>query len=138
MARITMQNFKDSCEGSGGNQSLIAQRLECTRQAVSLFIQRNKKAKTLLEDARGKILDKALSNVDQAIVDGDLKTSQWYLERKSEEFKQKMSVDQKTEHSGTIGGDKKYEVEVIHTYKEEEEESDEDDKSENDESLHGD
>lgn len=95
MTKINSKNFKEACKGSAGNKSIIAQKLDVSRSAITQCLKRNQKFREIYDNASKKIVDKARSNVNQAVDGGDLKTSKWLLERRAEEYKSKEEITHK-------------------------------------------
>ncbi len=80
MARLIITTFKVALKDSGGNQSIIAQRLKCTRQAVSLFLKKNPKMRLLLDAEAEKVIDAAENVLDSSITKNkDLDSAKWKL-----------------------------------------------------------
>ncbi|HUU87351.1 MAG TPA: hypothetical protein VMX17_06325 [Candidatus Glassbacteria bacterium] len=80
MTRITKKNFKEALKNTGGNQSRIAEKLEVSRQAVSLFLQRNLDMKLLHEEENDLLYDMAEDNVAiDVMVHKDTDESKWLL-----------------------------------------------------------
>jgi len=80
MTRITKKNFKEALKNTGGNQSRIAEKLEVSRQAVSLFLQRNPDMKLLHEEENDLLYDMAEDNVAiDVMVHKDTDESKWLL-----------------------------------------------------------
>jgi len=103
MTRITKRNFKKALKNTGGNQSRIAEKLEVSRQAVSLFIQRNPDMKLLNEEENDLLYDMAEDNVAiDVMVHKDTAESKWLLintkKGRARGFGQKTEI----EHTGDI------------------------------------
>ena len=80
MTRINQKVFKLALIDSGGNQSTIAKKLEVTRGAISLYLQRNPKMKALLNIEAERIIDVAENVIDHEIVKKrDVDSSKWKL-----------------------------------------------------------
>ena len=67
MTKITEKKFIKALKESGGNQSIIAERMNVTRAAVSIFISRNPDMKSLCEAEGEKIIDIAENIIDEDI-----------------------------------------------------------------------
>ena len=80
MTRISQTKFKAALEGSGGNQSTIAQKIGVTRGAVHNFINKNPKMRDLLETEAERIIDVAENVIDADIVKKkDIDSAKWKL-----------------------------------------------------------
>lgn len=80
MTRINIKNFKEALKKSGGNQTIIATKLEVTRQAVSIYLIKNPKMKELCEIEGEKIIDAAENIIDSSINnDKDIDSAKWKL-----------------------------------------------------------
>ena len=101
MARHTVAQFKKAIPNSGGILSTIAARVGCTWHTAKKRIEASAVLTELYEEERRKIDDKAQSNILQAVKDGDLSISKWWLQVKmADEFGDRV----KQEISGPNGG----------------------------------
>ncbi len=112
MARITKKLFKDAAADSGGVQSIVAQRLEVSRQSVSVYIKKHEDMKAVLELERERIIDKAESELFKAAdrgekwaIDKILRTigkNRGYIEKQELEITEKLSSLTKEEREEEI------------------------------------
>ena len=110
--RINQKNFKEACDGSGGVQAVVAQKLDVTRQAISIYLKRNPKMKIYLEESGEDILDVAEHNVNKKVIDGDYDASKWKLETKGKV--RGYSKKQEVEHFGEVKGVSKLQLELVY------------------------
>lgn len=103
MTKITQKSFIKALDKSGGNQSTIAQRLEVTRGAVTLFLNKNPKMKELCETEGERIIDVAENVIDSSITkDRDLDSSKWKLLHSKRGKARGYGPKTELEHSGEI------------------------------------
>ena len=57
MGRINLQRFVKACKDSAGLISIIAKRLDVTRQTVYSFLEREPAAQKYIDEAKEEILD---------------------------------------------------------------------------------
>jgi hypothetical protein len=99
MAKISIKKFKIAIVDSGGNQSLVAERLNCNRSSVCRFLQKNPPMKDLLEEEAEKVIDVAENIVDHQIVkDKDLDTAKWKLLHSKRGKARGYGIKQEMEH----------------------------------------
>ena len=124
MTKINQKTFTKALEKSGGNQSIIAQRLDVTRGAVTRYLQKYPKMKDLCELESERIIDVAENNIDHDIVKNkSIETSKWKLANSKRGKARGYGPKIEQEMSG--GTDNKIEVEIIEVIKSEDENSDE-------------
>ena len=96
MPSYKASEFIEAIKDSGGVISTIADRVGCSRPTVTKYIDEYVTVRTAFEAERNRVTDKARSNVIDAIEEGDLSTSKWWLQVKDAEFVQKSEVDLKS------------------------------------------
>ncbi len=80
IARISKVSFQKALKNSGGNQARIAEKLEVSRQAVNLFLNKHSDMRALLEHEMEMVIDVAEDNIDSDIlVNRNVETSKWKL-----------------------------------------------------------
>jgi len=77
MTKFNQKDFKESIKGSGGIQSVVAQKLGVSRGRISQYIQKYPIMKELLEKEREKVIDKAENELFKAADNGE----KWAIER---------------------------------------------------------
>jgi len=71
MAKLNIKTFKEALKGSGGNQSVIAEKLKLkSRSTVTMFLNKNPKMRDLLETEAERIID-----VSENVLDHDITTN---------------------------------------------------------------
>lgn len=126
MTRITITNFKEAIKKSGGNQSIIAKRLEVTRGAITQFINKYPKMRDLVNIEGEKIIDAAENIIDSSITNKqDIDSAKWKLLHSKRGKSRGYGLKTEVEHSGEM--DNKIEVEIIRVNKNE----DDDESSDN-------
>ncbi|MHA1737903.1 MAG: hypothetical protein ACTSWD_04900 [Candidatus Heimdallarchaeota archaeon] len=104
MAKISIKTFKKALKDSGGNQSRIAERLECTRSAVGHFLKKNPKLHKLLESEAERVIDFAEDNIDTDImINKDVDSSKWKLTNSKRGKSRGYGAKSEVEHSGESG-----------------------------------
>jgi hypothetical protein len=83
MVKITKTKFKKAMEGSAGILANIAKRLNVTRGAITLFVQRHKDIQELLDQEDESINDLAEAKLIQKLNDGDMKAIRFRLQTKA-------------------------------------------------------
>ena len=81
MGRLNLFRFMKACKGSGGIISIIAKKLDVTRQSVYDFMQREPGSKKYLDEAKEAIIDMAESKLINSMNNNDLESIKWYLSR---------------------------------------------------------
>lgn len=81
MGRINLQRFVKACKNSGGLISVIAKRLDVTRQSVYDFIKREPASLKYMTEAKEEILDMAESKLITSMNNDDMESIKWYLAR---------------------------------------------------------
>lgn len=71
MTKINQKLFKQAIKGSGGIQSVIAERLKISRGRTSQYIKKYPKFKKLLDIEREKVIDIAESELFKALNNGE-------------------------------------------------------------------
>ena len=80
MTKITIKTFTKALEGSGGNQSTIAQKIGVTRGAITIFLSKHPKMRELLNTEAERIIDVAENVIDADIVKGkNIDSAKWKL-----------------------------------------------------------
>lgn len=78
------------------NHAKAGRALGVSREAVSQYLFRHADLRAKVEEAKNALddvlKDAALGNVAKAILDGDLKMTRWWLERKDPAFRASMGV----------------------------------------------
>lgn len=101
MARITQKTFKEALINSGGNQARIAEKMEVTRQAIGLFLKRNKGMRELLEEEADRLIEWAEDNIAvDVMVHKDIDSSKWLLTNSKRGKNKGYGAKQELEHSG--------------------------------------
>ena len=95
MAKRHLKNIRKAGKGTAENKSINAKNLDVSRSAVTQCLQRNEKFREIYDDATEKTVDKARSNADKSIHEGDMKTTRWYLERRADEYRPKQEITHK-------------------------------------------
>ena len=85
MTRIKINKFMKACKESGGIISIIAKRLNCSRQAIYDFLKREPPMEKYIEAARNDLLDLAEDKIIQSIKlaqpIGAMEDVKWFLSR---------------------------------------------------------
>ena len=82
MAKITRKKFSNAIKDSSGIISIIANRLNVSRQAVYDYLENDDEAREVLEAEKDKTLDIAENVIINALKDDDISTAKWYLQLK--------------------------------------------------------
>ena len=102
MTKITKKKFKLALENSGGNQSIISQKLEVARGSVTRFLQKNQDMKELCETESERIIDVAENILDSAITTGrDIDSAKWKLTNSKRGKSRGYGPKTEMEHSGS-------------------------------------
>jgi len=81
------KDFIDVIPGTGGIISTIAARVGCAWHTAKRYITEYPTVNQAYENEKHKVDDKAVSNLLEAIIDGDLSISMWWVRMKmGEEF----------------------------------------------------
>jgi hypothetical protein len=96
MGKLSAEKVRKAIVGCAGNYSVIAEQCGVSRQAVSLFLNKNPKLKREADAEGEKLLDLAENQVAVFLKEGDKKVIMWYLDSKGKErgYGQKMQLDQ--------------------------------------------
>ena len=120
MAKVNKKTFKEALISSGGNQSIIAKRLEVSRAAITLFLNKNPELKELRDIEAERIIDVAENNIDYDITNNkDIDSSKWKLLNSKRGKSRGYGPKIQQEHSGEV--DNKIELEIIEVQKKEDE-----------------
>ncbi len=104
MARLNIKIFKAALVDSGGNQSVIAKKVGRSRSAITLFLNKNPKMRSLCEAEAERIIDVAENIVDAKIVtEKDLDTAKWKLSNSKRGKARGYGQKQEIEHTGEAG-----------------------------------
>ncbi len=80
MAKVNIKTFKKALENSGGNQSIIAQRLKVGRSTITIFLNKNPKMRALCEIEAERIIDVAENVLDHDITTNkNVDSAKWKL-----------------------------------------------------------
>lgn len=82
MGRINLKRFVKACKNSGGIITVIATRLQVTRQTVYDFIKNEPATQKYLYDAREEVIDMAEGKLLASINSGEIESAKWFLARK--------------------------------------------------------
>ncbi len=106
MAKINQKTFKLALENSGGNQSIIAKKLQVTRGAITIFLSKNPKMRELCNMEAERIIDVAENVVNAAITnkasEDRLDTSKWKLLNSKRGKARGYGIKNEVEHSGKV------------------------------------
>ncbi len=106
MAKINQKTFKLALGNSGGNQSIIAKKLQVTRGAITKFLSKNPKMRELLNMEAERIIDVAENVVNAAITNKEsedrLDTSKWKLLNSKRGKARGYGIKNEIEHSGKV------------------------------------
>ena len=120
MAKINFKTFQEALKGSGGNQSIIAKKLQVTRGAVCIFLGKNPKMRKLLDLEAERIIDVAENLIDSDITnEKNIDSAKWKL-LNSKRGKNR-GYGPKVEQELTGAVDNKIQVEIIEVTKKEDE-----------------
>ena len=101
MAKLNKKTFKEALKSSGGNQSIIAKKLEVTRGAVNQYLKRYPKMRELLELEAERIIDVAENIIDGSITnDKDIDSAKWKLLNSKRGKARGYGAKTEMEHSG--------------------------------------
>ena len=99
--KITKELFLKASEKSGGNMSVIAERLGVTRSAICHYCERNPWAKQVIIQEDDKVDDLAENQLMKKILEGNMKAITFRLETKGSH--RGYVTKQKVEHTGDVG-----------------------------------
>jgi len=86
---------------SGGNQSIISQRMSVSRSAVSMYLSNNKDMKELCEQEGERIIDVSENVLDNDIVKNkSVDSAKWKLSNSKRGKNRGYGFKLETEHSG--------------------------------------
>jgi len=120
MAKLTIKTFKEALVNSGGNQSVIAQKLGKDRSAVNHFLKKHPRMRALLEAEAERIIDVAENVIDADITKlKSVDSSKWKLLNSKRGKARGYGPKVEQELSGVV--DNKIEVEIIRVDKKEDE-----------------
>lgn len=108
--KYTARQVIAAIPGTGGNISEIARRLGCEWHTAAAYIEKYSTVKQSYDAESNKVKYYARSNIIEAILDGDLQTSKWWVGFKDDEFK---PPAQRIEHTGADGGEIELKTNVI-------------------------
>ena len=74
---------------NGGNQAAAARVLKITPAAVCKRVEKSEVLKAAIQEGRAYIGEVAIDNVVQSILDKDMVTTRWYLERRNPDYSSK-------------------------------------------------
>ena len=100
MSKYSAAQFIKAIAGTGGIISAIAQTVGCDWHTARKYIDEMPTVNAAWRAERERINDKAKHNLINAIVEGDLQTSKWWVGVMDEEFIPKS----RTEVTGKDGG----------------------------------
>ena len=100
MAKINKKNFIKAMEGSGGILANIARKLGVTRQAVSVFVQKNEDIQELLAQEEENINDLAEAKLVTKLNEGDMQAIKFRLTTKAKHrgYVERQEIDHSGEH----------------------------------------
>lgn len=78
---LSVEKVAKALANNGGVVAYAAKSLRCTRRAVYAYIDRHPELADVRHEARETLLDNAEHNVITAVKGGDVRVSQWVLER---------------------------------------------------------
>ena len=91
--KYTAQQYIDAMPGTGGIISAIARKVGCGWSTVARAIKKYPTVARARNAARSEVTDKAQANLVQAISNGDLSISKWWVQVMDPEFVPKQAVD---------------------------------------------
>ncbi len=104
MARLNKKTFKEALIDSGGNQSIIARKLDKVRSTITMYLNKHPKMRKLLETEAERVIDVAENIVDKEIVTNkDLDTAKWKLTNSKRGKARGYGQKQELEHIGDQG-----------------------------------
>ena len=113
MAKLNQKTFKEACKDSGGNQSIIARKLEKSRSTITMYLNKHPKMRALLETEAERIIDVAENVIDHDITKNkNIDSSKWKLLNSKRGKSRGYGPKQETEISGSIKATK-LELELI-------------------------
>jgi len=101
MAKLNQKTFKEALIDSGGNQSIIARKLDKVRSTITMYLNKHPKMRKLLEAEAERVIDVAENIVDKEIVTNkDLDTAKWKLTNSKRGKARGYGPKQELEHFG--------------------------------------
>lgn len=91
--KYTAQQYIDAMPGTGGIISAIARKMECGWNTVDRAIKKYPTVAKARDAARSEVTDKAQANLVQAISNGDLAISKWWVQVMDPEFIPKQQLE---------------------------------------------
>ena len=111
MVKINKSKFLKAMIGSGGNQSKIAQKLDCTRGWVTVYLSKHPDMKAALEQEAEKILDVSENIIDHDIMTNrNIDSAKWKLTNSRRGKARGYGVKIENEVSGAINSNVKLEI----------------------------
>lgn len=80
--KVTISDVAGVLQRAGGNLTLAAAMLKCNRSTIVRYMK-HQDCRDGAEAGRQAIIDEAERVIQQAIVDGDVETAKWWIERNS-------------------------------------------------------
>jgi hypothetical protein len=100
VTKINKEKFIEACDGSGGIQSAIAQKLHVARSSVTEYLHRNPHMKKYVLQAVEDVGDMLENSVVMKAKNGDFKAQKFLLETR---YKNRgYTIKQEVEHSGAM------------------------------------
>ncbi len=104
MARLNQKTFKEALIDSGGNQSIIARKLDKARSTITMYLNKYPKMRALCEAEAERVIDVAENIIDKEIVTNkDLDTAKWKLSNSKRGKARGYGIKQEFEHTGETG-----------------------------------
>lgn len=93
---VSKRKLKEALIAADGNMAVAARELGISRQSVHERVRKDVKLSAVVDalqnGAEITLREISKSNVAKAILGGDLKTSQWYLDRRDADFRPNVGV----------------------------------------------
>ena len=105
MGKYTAAQFIQAIRGSGGIISAVADAVGCDWHTAKRYITDYATVRDAFEAERSKVRDKARSNIVNAIVNGDISESKWFLTMTDPEFMPKRRLEHTGEGGLPLGAD---------------------------------
>jgi predicted DNA-binding protein YlxM (UPF0122 family) len=99
MVKLNKKKFRESLKGSGGNITLLAERLQVTRKAVYEFINKHEDIQEELESEKWKIQETAEVMLRKKISEGDMQAINTALVKHKRGREMGYGEKQEIEHS---------------------------------------
>lgn len=101
MTKITKANFTRYLQDTGGNQSVIAGKIGCSRSAVTLFLDKHPDMRALAEQEAERIVDFAENLIESDIANNkNVDTAKWKLTNSKRGKARGYGLKTELEHSG--------------------------------------